>query len=174
MNSEQLILVDETDQEIGTAEKIFAHKNALLHRAFSVFIFRQNNGNVELLLQRRNRQKYHCGGLWTNTCCGHPRPGEKTMDAAMRRLQEEMGFQVPLEYVSTFQYTAEFTNGLTEREIDHVFMAMVESPSIKPASEEVDDYRWDLVSAVQTDLKEHPEQYTPWFEQALCSIPLTR
>jgi isopentenyl-diphosphate delta-isomerase len=118
MDIEQVILVNEQDQPVGACEKMSAHEQGLLHRAFSVFIF---NSRGRLLLQQRSKGKYHSGGLWTNTCCSHPRPGETTEDAAYRRLQEEMGFQTELFHAFTFTYRAELDKELVEHEIDHVF-----------------------------------------------------
>ena len=106
--------MDENDVEIGQAEKLEAHQKGMLHRAFSVMLYRKVAGEVEFLLQRRAEAKYHCGGLWTNTCCSHPRPGESTHDAAGRRLQEELGIGLPLTEIGQFTYTAHFDNGLTE------------------------------------------------------------
>src|SRR5215203_6397334 len=119
MHEQNVILVNEKDEEIGTMEKMEAHRKALLHRAFSVFIF---NGRGEMLLQRRALKKYHSGGLWTNACCSHPRPGEVTADAAARRLREELGFVTTLNPAFQFVYRATFDNGLTEYEFDHVFL----------------------------------------------------
>src|SRR5690349_17076045 len=116
---EYLILVDEQDHEIGTEEKLKTHRDAKLHRAFSIFIF---NKKGQLLLQRRALSKYHSGGLWTNTCCGHPRPGENIDKAAHRRLQEEMGFDCNMKDVFRFTYKAPLDHGLTEHEVDHVFI----------------------------------------------------
>jgi len=115
---ELVVLVDENDNEIGVEEKINAHRKGLLHRAFSIFVFNSKN---ELLLQKRAADKYHSGGLWSNTCCSHPRPGENLKDAAHRRLQEEMGFDCSLREVFSFLYKKSFDNGLTEHELDHVF-----------------------------------------------------
>src|SRR5271168_1810255 len=114
---EEVILVDESDQPLGTMEKMEAHRRAVLHRAFSVFIF---NSRGEMLLQQRAPDKYHSAGLWSNACCSHPRPGEETADAASRRLKEELGFTTPLEELFHFTYKSEFGNGLTEYEFDHV------------------------------------------------------
>ena len=115
---EQVILVNEQDEQTGVMEKMEAHQKALLHRAFSVFIF---NDKGELLLQQRASDKYHSGGLWTNTCCSHPNPDEETITAAQRRLKEEMGFTTKLSKAFDFIYKSEFSNGLTEHEFDHVF-----------------------------------------------------
>src|SRR5215468_430433 len=115
---EQVILVNELDEEIGTMEKLSAHEQGVLHRAISVFIF---NEKGEMLLQQRASRKYHSGGLWTNACCSHPHPGEATHAAALRRLKEEMGFETSLKKAFDFVYKTSFDNGLTEHEFDHVF-----------------------------------------------------
>src|SRR3954470_13284590 len=120
---EQVILVNEKDQAIGTMEKMEAHRKGVLHRAFSVFIFDRHG---KMLLQQRAFHKYHSGGLWTNACCSHPLPGEDIESAAHRRLYEEMGFQTPLKKIFDFTYKADFRNGLTEYEFDHVFTGYYE------------------------------------------------
>ena len=128
MEEEKVILVNSNDEPIGLMPKMEAHEKALLHRAFSVFVI---NGNNELMLQQRALQKYHSPGLWTNTCCSHQRDGEKNIEAGLRRLQEEMGFETPLEYLFNFIYKAPFDNGLTEHELDHVMLGRYEGePSI--------------------------------------------
>lgn len=159
---EQLILVNEQDVAIGIMEKMEAHEKALLHRAFSVFIF---NSRGELLLQQRAKEKYHCGGLWTNTCCSHPRPLEDTMQAANRRLQEEMGFTTPLKKVFDFVYKAPFSNGLTEYEFDHVFVGYHDGP-VQINQTEASDYKYLSVEEVQTLLETSPDLFTPWFQIA--------
>lgn len=165
--NEKVILVDQNDGAIGTEEKIMAHKKALCHRAFSVFVFRKAHRQIELLIQRREKNKYHCGGLWTNTVCGHPRKEEQTIDAASRRLKEEMGFVVDLKEVGKFHYIAELDHGLTENEIDHVFVGFYHQEKIEPNPKEIDDYRWVLLDDLKKDLLKRANQYTPWFKQAL-------
>jgi len=161
---ERVILVDENDQEIGTMEKIEAHKNGgVLHRAFSIFVF-DKKGN--LLLQLRARKKYHAGGLWTNTTCSHPRPGENTLDAAHRRLKEEMGFDTDLTELFTFVYRADVGNGLTEYELDHVIVGIYEGP-VNPNPDEADGYAWVRWDFVKEDVKKHPGVYTPWFKEIM-------
>ena len=162
MKLQQVILVNEQDEPTGTMEKIAAHKKGLLHRAFSVFIF---NSKGELLLQRRALNKYHSGGLWTNSCCSHPEPGEETPAAAQRRLQEEMGFTSPLEKIFDFIYKAEFDNGLTEYEFDHVFAGEYEG-TIEYNKEEVMDYCYKSLRDVRSSLKEHPQKFSSWFQLA--------
>ena len=162
-----MILVDESDKPLGVMEKMEAHRRALLHRAFSVFIF---NSAGEMLLQRRALSKYHSGGLWTNACCSHPRPDEETCEAARRRLSEELGFAVPLEKIFDFTYRSEFDNGLTEYEFDHVYIGYYDEV-IHPNPEEVSEYRWLAPAAVQAELAAFPSTYTSWFHLA---FPLIR
>jgi len=157
---EQVILVDEKDNPIGIMEKMEAHRKGALHRAFSVFIF---NSQGELLLQQRAFNKYHSGGLWTNTCCSHPSPKERTIDAAHRRLREEMGMSCDLTHSFQFQYKAEFENGLIEHEVDHVFFGLSDSLPI-PNPNEVESYQYKTLIDIQKDLHQNPRQFTPWFK----------
>jgi len=157
---EQVVLVDEFDNEIGVMEKILTHEKALLHRAFSVFVF---NEKGQLLLQQRAFSKYHSPGLWTNTCCSHPRPNESTYDAANRRLVEEMGFECELVYQFNFIYKAELDQGLTEHEFDHVFFGLYNG-EVNPNSEEVLDYKYVDVQDVLSDMDLNPDKYTVWFK----------
>ncbi|MCA6482342.1 MAG: isopentenyl-diphosphate Delta-isomerase [Chitinophagaceae bacterium] len=159
---EQLILVNELDEMVGTMEKMEAHQKALLHRAFSIFIF---NSEGEMLLQQRAVEKYHCGGLWTNTCCSHPRPEEDTAAAALRRLQEEMGFATSLKKVFDFVYKAPFANGLTEYEFDHVFFGRYDG-NVEPNPREVAAVRYLKVETIQSMMEEEPNLFTPWFHIA--------
>jgi isopentenyl-diphosphate Delta-isomerase len=160
---EEVILVDQNDNPTGTEEKIKAHELALLHRAFSVFIF---NKNGELMLQQRAMHKYHSPGLWTNTCCSHPRPGEETPDAAHRRLQEEMGFDCKLQWKFSFVYKAPFDNGLTEHEFDHVFFGIYNhKPVIN--RDEVEAWKWIKMDKLMSDISKNPGVYTVWFRIAL-------
>ena len=159
---EEVILVDQADRPVGSMEKMEAHRQARLHRAFSVFIF---NSEKEMLLQRRAAGKYHSAGLWTNTCCSHPRPGEDTLAAAGRRLKEEMGFTTPLEKVFHFTYKAELENGLTEYEFDHVFIGIYDG-DVYPDPIEVSDYSYQSLESIRENLKFNPDQYTSWFRLA--------
>lgn len=164
--TEEVILVNEQDQALGTMEKMEAHENGLLHRAFSVFIF---NSKKELLLQQRALSKYHSPGLWTNTCCSHPRPAEETDDAALRRLNEEMGMQAHLKHMTSFVYKTKFENGLTEHEYDHIYTGESEDePRIN--SEEVNAYKWMSLDKIKSDLKSNPDSYTFWFKLAIDKI----
>ena len=171
--SEQLILVDEQDNQIGITEKLSAHQNNQLHRAFSVFIFRQKKDKYELLIQQRAWSKYHSPGLWTNTCCSHPRPNENVIAAGERRLLEEFGIHTCLRKVGSFHYQADFPNGLFENEIDHVLIANV-APDviITPNPNEIHAYRWMDINELDQTISNHPEQFTPWLKKAL-GIALT-
>ena len=156
---EQVILVDEQDNPIGLMSKLEAHQKAVLHRAFSVFIF---NDKGELMLQQRAKHKYHSPGLWTNTCCSHQREGESNVQAGKRRLQEEMGFTTELSEVTSFIYKAPFDNGLTEHEFDHVLLGYYEDdPEINP--DEVASWKWMPLEEVNNDIDNHPDIYTVWF-----------
>ncbi len=163
---EQVILVNEYDVELGLMEKIEAHEKALLHRAFSVFVF---NDQSEMLLQQRALTKYHSGGLWTNACCSHPRPGEIILQAANRRLQEEMGFETPLTKVFDFVYKAPFSNGLTEHEFDHVFVGQYNG-TIHPNHEEVANYAFYSMEEIESITFNDPEFFTEWFKIAFPMI----
>ena len=159
---DKLILVDKKDTPIGTIEKMEAHQKALLHRAFSVFIF---NTKGEMLLQQRALDKYHSGGLWTNACCSHPYDGQQTQAAAEKRLQEEMGFTTVLTKVFDFIYKAPFDNGLTEHEFDHVFTGTYDG-AIVPDKSEVEDFCFMSMEDIKESLQLHPEKYTVWFKIA--------
>ena len=166
MNSQEVILVDENDNVIGSIEKMEAHLKGLLHRAFSIFIF---NSKGEMLLQQRAMNKYHSAGLWSNTCCSHPYPGEETTLAALRRLNEEMGFRTSLEKIFDFTYNAPFKNGVTENEFDHAFAGEYEG-EIKINAEEARDYSFKSMKEIEDELKKDPEKYTEWFKIAFPKI----
>jgi len=166
MNNDQVILVDENDKELGLMEKMEAHQRGFLHRAFSIFIFNPAN---EMLLQQRALNKYHSSGLWSNTCCSHPGPGEDIGEAALRRLNEEMGFTTPLKKIFDFVYTASFENGLKENEFDHVFAGRYDG-KIEVNHHEVKDWSFRPMEQIRQDLKERPLQYTPWFRIAFPTI----
>ena len=160
MTEEKVILVDINDEPIGLMEKIAAHEQALLHRAFSVFVLNDKN---EIMLQQRAASKYHSPLLWTNTCCSHQRPGETNIQAGKRRLQEEMGFEVDLTELFHFIYKAPFDNGLTEHELDHVMIGKYnEEPNIN--KDEVESWKWMSIDAIKTDMQENPDDYTAWFK----------
>ena len=158
-----VILVDELDNALGTMEKQKAHEIGVLHRAFSIFLF---NSKGELLLQKRNEAKYHSGGLWTNTCCSHPKPGEKIKDSAVTRLMEEMGIETDFKFAFNFLYKVKFDNGLTENEFDHVFVGHYEGePVMNP--EEVSDWKYASINTIKEELENYPHSYTEWFKIAL-------
>ncbi len=160
MKEENVILVNENDEQIGLMPKMEAHEKALLHRAFSVFVFNDKN---ELMLQQRALDKYHSPGLWTNTCCSHQREGESNIKAGMRRLQEEMGFVVDLQESISFIYKAPFDNGLTEHEYDHILIGKYNgTPRINP--DEVAGWKWMLLEDVKSDMIKNPQLYTEWFK----------
>jgi isopentenyl-diphosphate Delta-isomerase len=156
---EEVILVNEQDEQVGSMEKMEAHYKGALHRAFSVFIF--NNKN-EMLLQQRAITKYHSGGLWTNACCSHPRPGESTIQAADRRLHEELGFSTSIEKIFDFKYNASFNNGLIEHEFDHVYVGNFQG-QVKPNPSEVQDYCYMSMKDILASTQSHPHKYTAWF-----------
>lgn len=158
---DEVILVDEADRPVGTAPKMRAHREGALHRALSVFVF---NSRGELLLQRRAAGKYHSAGLWTNTCCSHPRPGEETADAARRRLEEEMGLSTSLTPLFTFTYRSRFEDGLWEHEVDHVFLGRSDQdPAPDPA--EVGEWRWVRPESLVREMERDPGHFTVWFRE---------
>lgn len=155
-----VVLVDKKNNQIGTEDKLEAHKNGgRLHRAFSIFIF---NSEGELLLQKRAPEKYHSEGLWTNTCCSHPNPGEDLKEAVERRLQEEMGFQCEVKKIFDFIYKAKFEE-LTEKEFDNVLIGRSDQEP-EPNPEEVLEWKWMKMEEIKEDLKKNPKKYTPWFQ----------
>ena len=166
MEVQHVILVNEKDIATGTMEKMEAHKKGLLHRAFSVFIF---NSKGEMLLQQRALNKYHSGGLWTNSCCSHPKPDEDILMAAQKRLQEEMGFTTRLEKIFDFMYRVDFNNGLTEYEFDHVFAGEYEG-EIGHNKDEVMDYCYKSLRDVRHSLQEHPQKFSKWLQLAFPKI----
>ena len=157
---ENVILVDEQDNQLGLMPKMQAHEKAVLHRAFSVFIF---NDKGELMLQQRAAHKYHSPLLWTNTCCSHQRDGESNIEAGKRRLIEEMGFKTNLKEIFSFVYKAPFDNGLTEHELDHVMIGNFNgTPIINP--DEVASYKWMTLEEVKKDIELQTKLYTAWFK----------
>jgi len=159
---QRVILVNQMDEAIGTMDKMEAHRQGVLHRAFSIFIF---NSKGEMLLQQRATNKYHSGGLWTNACCSHPLPGEEESKAASRRLSEELGFTTNLKKAFSFTYRAEVENGLTEHEFDHVFTGTFEG-NIFPDKNEVMNFCYRDMSFIQNELETNPANYTVWFKIA--------
>ena len=161
-----VILVDQADRPVGRMEKQEAHRKGLLHRAFSVFLL----DGSKLLIQRRALDKYHCGGLWSNTCCSHPAPGEPVLSAAERRLDEELGIKnARLRELDTFLYRAAFPNGLAEHGLDHVLLGEYSGP-VQPDPMEIAQVRWIDLEELQRDLQAFPQWYTPWFPPALTLV----
>lgn len=157
---EYVVLVDENDQEIGTMEKMEAHEKGLLHRAFSIFVF---NDKKELMIQQRALSKYHSGGLWTNTCCSHPRKNESNIDAANRRLMEEMGFQCEMENPFYFTYKAVLDNELTEFEFDYVFIGFTNTTPVLNPNEAM-DWKYMSLDMIEHEMKVNPQDFTEWFK----------
>jgi isopentenyl-diphosphate delta-isomerase len=156
---EEVVLVNEQDEVMGTMEKMEAHRKGVLHRAFSLMVF---NSRGELLVQKRARTKYHSPGLWTNTCCSHPRPEERIADACARRLREEMGIEVNPEFAYKFHYKVGLDQNLFENEIDHVFTAVFDGvPSVNP--NEVEAWKFVSLKELREDTARNPENYTVWF-----------
>jgi len=156
---ENVILVDEFDHPIGTMEKMEAHQKGILHRAFSILLF---NAQGQMLLQKRAQGKYHSAGLWTNTCCSHPLPGESVEDAAFRKLKQEMGIEMKTEFAYKFIYKAPLDNGLTEHECDHVLTGTFDgTPKIN--IQEVQDWKFVDVAELKEDIVRNPDYYTHWF-----------
>ena len=166
MVKQQVILVDKNNREIGVEEKIKAHKEGNLHRAFSIFIF---NSKRELLIQQRAKAKYHSGGLWSNTVCGHPKPNETYHQAIHRRLQEEMSFDCKLKKLFCFIYNTGFQNGLIENEYDCVFVGKFDGEP-KPSPKEIMSYKWISVKKLEQNIKKNPNKYTIWLKIALNRI----
>ena len=162
MSEDKVILVDKNDNQVGLMPKLEAHEKGVLHRAFSIFIF---NSKYELLLQKRASSKYHSGGLWTNTCCSHPREGEDILDAANRRLDEEMGITTSLRKVYDFIYKAELDNQLTEHEFDHVFYGVFDNDPILN-KDEAEDFKWVDMETLNNDIIKNEDKYTVWFKIA--------
>ena len=166
MQVEYVILVNDKDQPLGAMEKMEAHEKGVLHRAFSVFVF---NSKGQMLLQKRADEKYHSPGLWSNTCCSHPRTGEKTHEAVHRRMVEEFGFDCEMEEAFSFIYKSGVGDGLTEHEFDHVFTGTSDTTPL-PNPEEVSDWKYVEMDWLVTDVKEHPEHYTVWFIIAFAEL----
>ena len=162
--SSRVVLVNEEDEAVGTAEKLRAHTEGWLHRALSVFVFDEAG---RLLLHQRAADKYHSGGLWSNTCCSHPHPDESPVDAARRRLHEEMGFSCALHPAFHFTYHAPVGANLTEHEYDHVFVGLVNDVPVRPDPAEVADWTWMSPSTLRDDVAARPERYTVWFRRLL-------
>lgn len=172
-SNQTIILVNEKDEQIGTMQKMEAHEKGLLHRAFSVMLYRHNEkGELEVLMQKRHRAKYHCGGLWTNTCCGHPSPNESVHEAATRRLFEETHIKAELSPKGSFRYIAQFGNGLTEHELDHVFIAEYQENPQDFNRQEISEMKWISTKALKKHFDENPHLYTPWLNQVMNHLTL--
>jgi isopentenyl-diphosphate delta-isomerase len=161
---EYITLVNEDDQVLGKEEKLTAHIEGKQHRAFSILIV---NDNKEMLIHKRESSKYHSGGLWTNACCSHPAFNEELLEAAHRRLTEEMGFDCPLTEVFSFKYYHAFDNGLIENEYDHVFVGLYNEEEIQPNPVEVEDYQWVDYELLLEDMAENKNAYTVWFQKII-------
>lgn len=156
-------MVNDRDEEMGTMEKMEAHRTGSLHRAFSVLLF---NSRGEMLLQKRAQTKYHSSGLWTNTCCSHPRPGEPVLDAAQRKLMQEMGIEANPQFAFKFQYKAPLDNNLIEHEIDHVYIGEFNGvPQLN--QHEADDWKYLDLPSLRTLMHASPQDFTPWFRLIL-------
>jgi len=167
MSAIEVILVDRHDRPTGRMEKLEVHEKGLLHRAVTIYVF---NSRHQLLLQQRASGKYHCGGLWSNTTCGHPYPQELTQHAAERRLQEEMGMCLKLHPVFELSYNLPMGNGLTEHEYGHVYFAFSDAlPRPDPA--EADGWRYASLAAIQKEMQAQPQRFTPWFLHTFSRIP---
>jgi isopentenyl-diphosphate delta-isomerase type 1 len=164
--NDMIILVDPNDNEIGFAEKNFAHEKGLCHRAFSIFIFYTHHGKLELLLQRRHTNKYHSGGLLSNSCCSHPRQGEDLFSAANRRLKEELNISVPLKHVGIFHYCKQVNQHLIENEIDHVFVGFSKTKNISFDESEISEVLWVEIENLKDTLLTQENNYTVWFKEA--------
>lgn len=167
MDNNSVILITPNDEVLGTIDKMMAHRFAMLHRAFSVFVYRMIKGNMELLLQQRQMDKYHCGGLWTNTCCSHPTPGEELVAAGERRLLEEIGVQTKLSILGKFHYVASLDNDLFENELDYVLSGLLDAAEIPFNRDEVNAVKWVSINDLHDWLAKKPEEFTPWFCKAL-------
>jgi len=163
---EKINLVDAAGNRVGSMERMAVHRAGALHEAFSIFIM---NSRGEMMLQKRSRRKYHSAGLWSNACCGHPRPGESVESAASRRLMEEMGVDCELRKLFEFVYRVDFNNGLTEHEYDHVLVGIFDGEPILN-SEEVEETRWIEPDALRQEIDSHSEQYTYWFKASVDKV----
>lgn len=166
MAQQHVILVDDRDVAVGTAEKMEAHRKGLLHRAFSVFIF---DDKGRMLLQKRAKEKYHGGDLWTNACCSHPSGNDEIKNSAETRLHQELGFTTSLIKIFEFKYRAEVENDLIEHEYDHVFAGEYYGV-VQPNPNEVSDYCYQEISEIKKSLDENPSIFTFWFKMAFPKV----
>ncbi|MFT7144099.1 MAG: isopentenyl-diphosphate delta-isomerase [Alphaproteobacteria bacterium] len=168
MTYKNVILVDKNDHAIGVEEKLKAHEQGLLHRAFSIFIYKKTDHGIEFLLQQRAEEKYHCAGLWTNTCCSHPQNKDDALPCAMNRLNFEMGIQnTPLTYIDKFLYKAVCKGGITEHEMDHIFIGEFNKASFTVNADEVKNIRWITIEGLENELLKCPDMFTPWLDHVL-------
>jgi len=165
----KVILVDKNDNQIGIKEKILAHKDADLHRAFSIFLF---NDNQELLIHQRAHDKYHSGGLWTNTCCSHPFPNESTINAGKRRLFEELGIKAELINLCSLIYKFPLDNHLTEHELDHILIGKFNEQSFNLDTNEIANIRFISKEDLQTEIRANPKKFTEWFKLIIEKIDI--
>lgn len=170
MGQDHVVVVDAQDNALRTMGKLAAHEQGILHRAFSAYVVRERDGETQLLLQLRATTKYHFGGLWTNTCCGHPQQGETPAAAGMRRLPQEMNFGCELRAIGSFIYRARSQNGLEEHELDHVLLGSFDGELPDPNPDEVDAVRWVGLAALDAELAADPNRFTPWFAQGYARI----
>ena len=171
MSRNQVVLVDTNDNVVGVADKLQAHQKGQLHRAFSIFVARRQQGKVEILLQQRAWSKYHCGGLWSNTCCSHPHPQEDLTSSALRRLQEELGFSLDsIEWVGSHCYKAMLGNGLIEHEFDHLFIGWDQEQTINFKRDEVNAIKWLSIDEINHQITNNPQQFTPWFADTFSKV----
>lgn len=167
MKKSDVVLITPDDEVIGTIDKISAHRYAMLHRAFSIFIYRMIHGQVEILLQQRQIDKYHSGGLWTNTCCSHPALNQDLIEAARQRLKEEMGISAELKLIGRFHYVASFANSLFENELDYVLVGTFDEGKIPFNLKEVQAVKWVSLDNLLILIKKEPERFTPWLTKGL-------
>ncbi len=170
--SDFVVTLNEKNEPVGEMEKLAAHQQNIRHLAFSVVVIRETEQGIETLLQQRAHSKYHCGGLWSNTCCSHPKPQESVLAAANRRLIEELNMSLPvLTDIGQFWYHAEFANGLHENEYDHVLLCEIsEEPEWTLNSEEVAQVKWVNIDQLQKKLVESSEQFTPWLSGVMALV----
>ncbi|WP_394151240.1 isopentenyl-diphosphate Delta-isomerase [Vibrio maritimus] len=166
MLEDLVVVVDKFGNPIGTEDKLDAHRMGFRHLAFSVMIYRYNDGQLEFLMQKRAANKYHSGGLWSNTCCSHPRPDEKILAASTRRLDEELGIRdsLVLEDIGTISYRTKFDNGLTENELDHIVIAESNTVELDVNDKEAEACEWQSKQTIAEHLAETPQAYTAWFK----------
>ncbi|GAL33508.1 isopentenyl-diphosphate delta-isomerase [Vibrio maritimus] len=172
MLEDLVVVVDKFGNPIGTEDKLDAHRMGFRHLAFSVMLYRYRDGELEFLMQKRASNKYHSGGLWSNTCCSHPRPDEDILHASKRRLEEELGIQDPLSFIDigTISYLAKFDNGLTENELDHIVIAQINDVTLDINPREAEACEWQTLSTIEQTIVAQPQAYTAWFKLVLNKV----